>query len=105
MKTVEGEIAKLSRPSVNLDEKKIDTIIAFLKQLPKLYKAFNKEEKKDFLSWFVEKIWINDRKIADIDYTLAFDVIIRRDMVRISDVLLSMIDDVKNYYKYENQRF
>lgn len=88
LKAVEGEIAKLSRPSVNLDEKKIDTIIAFLKQLPKLYRAFNKEEKKDFLSWFVEKIWINDRKIADIDYTPAFDVVIRRDMVRISDVWL-----------------
>lgn len=88
LKVVEGEIARFNRPSVNLDEKKIDTIIAFLKQLPKLYKAFTQEEKKDFLSWFVEKIWINDRKITDIDYTPAFDVIRRRDMVRISEFWL-----------------
>jgi hypothetical protein len=88
LKVVEGELARFNRPSVNLDEKKIDTIIAFLKQLPKLYKAFTQEEKKDFLSWFVSKIWINDHKTTDIDYTPAFDVIRRRDMVRISEFWL-----------------
>ncbi len=88
LKGVEAEIAKLNKPSVNLDEEKIETIIAFLRQLPKLYKAFTETERKDFLSWFVEKIWIEDKKIVNITYTPAFDVVIRRDMVRITDAWL-----------------
>ncbi len=84
LKTVESEIAKLNKPSVNLDEQKIETIISFLRQLPKLYGAFTESEKKEFLTWFVEKIWIEDKKIVDITYTPAFDVVMRRDMVRIA---------------------
>lgn len=98
LKTVESEIAKLNKPSVNLDEQKIETIISFLRQLPKLYGAFTESEKKEFLTWFVEKIWIEDKKIVNITYTPAFDVVMRRDMVRITDAWLPRLDSNQRPY-------
>lgn len=92
LKAVEASIAKLKRPSANLDDKKIETILKFLKQLPKLWKAFNKQEKKQFLKWFVEKIWIQDKRIVEITYTEAFQACINRDMVRIRNVWLPSLD-------------
>lgn len=88
LKSIEGEIAKLKRPSANLDEKKIDTIIAFLQDLPKLWSAFQPEEKKQFLKWFVEKVWVQNRVVVGIDHTEAFQVCIDQDLVRIKSVWL-----------------
>lgn len=33
----------------------------------------------------LRKIWVEDTNIVDITYTPAFDVVMRRDMVRITD--------------------
>ncbi len=99
LKSVEADIAKLSKPSANLDDKKIDTIIKFLKQLPKLYKAFNKKEKKQFLRWFACKIWIKDKEVVNVTYTDAFKVLENLRLVRISDTWLALTDYVGNYYR------
>jgi len=85
MEKVESQIAALSKPSANLDEKKIEKIIDFLKRLPELYKAFTKPERKLFLHWLVKNIWIQGKKIVDVTYTEGFQALIDRDLVRISD--------------------
>jgi len=36
LKSIEADLAKLKRPSANLDDKKIETIISFLRDMPKL---------------------------------------------------------------------
>lgn len=58
LKGVEVQIEKLSRPSANLDEKKVEKIVAYLKQLPKLYDAFTPQERRQFLGWFVSKVHV-----------------------------------------------
>ncbi len=92
LKSVEGNLAKLKRPSANLDQKKIDTIIEFLRDLPKLYKAFNKQERKQFLKWFITKIWIDNKKIVEITHTEAFQALIDMDLVRIRELWLPRED-------------
>lgn len=86
--TVESQIEKLSKPSANMDEQKIEKIIAFLKRLPDLYKAFTKPERKQFLNWLVKKILIKGKKIDSVVYTDGFDALIQRDLVRISNTWL-----------------
>ncbi len=86
--SIDNELEKLKKPSANLDEKKADAIIAFLRKLPELYKAFTDNERKEFLKWFVEKIWIDEGKITKIDYTPGLTALIKRDLVRISDTWL-----------------
>lgn len=88
LKAVEGKISKLKKPSANLDQKKIDIIIEFLQKLPKLYKAFSPKQRKQFLKWFVKKIWISEKKIQKITYTEPFQALISLDLVRISDLWL-----------------
>lgn len=88
LKSIEADIAKLKRPSANLDDKTIETIISFLSDFPKLWSAFNPQEKKQFLKWFIQKIWIKNRRIVKIDYTEAFQACIDRDMVRIKSLWL-----------------
>lgn len=85
---VEAKIEKLNRPSSNMDEEKIETIIKFMKRLPELYEAFNKKERKQFLKWFTTKIMIKDKKIVDIAYTSGFQAMVDRDIVRISETWL-----------------
>ncbi len=92
LKAVESQIAKLKRPSANLTEEKIETIIKFLKDLPKLYKAFTKNQRKKFLKWFVKKAWIEDKNVVEITYTDAFQAVIDMDLVRITDALLPGLD-------------
>ncbi len=98
LKAVEGKIAKLKRPSANLDEQKIDTIINTLKDLPALYKSFTKNERKQFLKWFIQKIWIKNKKIIDITYTEAFQACIDMDLVRIRELWLRLMDSIRTYY-------
>lgn len=86
--TVESQIEKLSKPSANMDDQKIEKIIAFLKRLPELYKAFTKPERKQFLNWLVKKILIKGKKIDSVVYTDGFDALIQRDLVRISNTWL-----------------
>lgn len=88
LQTIEGEISKLQRPSANLDEKKIDTILGFMGRLPELWRSFNKQEKKQFLKWFVEKVWIKKKKVVDITYTEAFQAFVDMDLVRIRTLWL-----------------
>ncbi len=88
LEKVESQIAALSKPSANLDEKKIEKIIDFLKRLPELYKAFTKPERKLFLHWLVKNIWIQGKKIVDVSYTEGFQALIDRDLVRISNTWL-----------------
>lgn len=90
--TVEGQIAKLQRPSANLDQKKIDTIVSFMEKLPVLYQSFTKKQKKLFLRWFVKEIWIKDKKIQKVTYTESFEGLISLEMVRISDAWLPIVD-------------
>ncbi|MBP9820297.1 hypothetical protein KBC79_06215 [Candidatus Woesebacteria bacterium] len=71
-----------------MDEQKIEKIIAFLKRLPELYKAFTKPERKQFLNWLVKKILIKGKKIDSVVYTDGFDALIHRDLVRISNTWL-----------------
>ncbi|MCD8507458.1 recombinase family protein [Candidatus Woesebacteria bacterium] len=89
---VEAKIEKLNRPSNNMDEEKIETIIKFMKRLPELYDAFNKKERKQFLKWFTTKIMIKDKKIVDITYTPGFQAMVDRDIVRISETWLPRVD-------------
>jgi site-specific DNA recombinase len=92
LKAVEAKIEKLSQPSANLDEDKIEKIITFMKRLPELYEAFTKTEKRQFLRWFAQKIWIEDKKVVEITYTEGFQALIDRDLVRISETWLPDLD-------------
>jgi len=87
-KSIEADLVKLKKPSANLTDKKIETIIKFLRELPKLYKAFNKKEKKQFLRWFIEKVWIKDKKLDGFDHTEPFKVLTDLRLVRITDLWL-----------------
>ncbi len=96
LKAVESKIEKLSRPSANLDDDKIEKIITFMKRLPELYEAFTKPEKRQFLRWFAQKIWIEDKKIVEITYTDGFQALVDRDLVRISETWLPLLDSFHN---------
>ena len=65
-----------------------DTIIDFVQKLPQLYTAFTKKQRKQFLKWFVKKIWIKQKKIKKIDYTEPFQALVDLNLVRISDLWL-----------------
>ena len=96
LQVIEGEIAKLQRPAANLDEKKIDTILGFMGRLPELWRSFNRQEKKQFLKWFVEKVWIKEKKIVDIAYTEAFQAFMDMDLVRIRTLWLALVNIFKD---------
>lgn len=98
LKAVEAKIEKLSQPSANLDEDKIEKIITFMKRLPELYEAFTKTEKRQFLRWFAQKIWIEDKKIVEITYTEGFQALIDRDLVRISETWLTVIEEIRECF-------
>ena len=85
LKSIEADLAKLKRPSANLDDKKIETIISFLRDMPKLWKAFNLREKKQFMRWFVKTVWVQKKRIVGIDYTNGFQACVDRDLVRIKN--------------------
>ncbi len=101
---VEAKIEKLNQPSSNMDEEKIETIIKFIKRLPELYDAFNKKERKQFLKWFTTKIMIKDKKIVDIAYTPGFQAMVDRDIVRISETWLPLVDSFLNH-EFESNKF
>lgn len=83
LKAIEADLAKLKRPSANLDDKKIEVIISFLRDMPKLWGAFNPQEKKQFMRWFVKTVWVQKKQLVGIDYTDGFQDCIDRDLVRI----------------------
>lgn len=88
LKGIETQLEKLSKPSVNMDQTKVEKIVAYLKQLPQLYAAFTPEERRQFLTWFVSKVKIKDKNIEAIEYTEAFQAVITRDLVRITNTWL-----------------
>jgi hypothetical protein len=92
LKAIEADLAKLKRPSANLDDKKIETIISFLRDMPKLWRAFNPQEKKQFMRWFVKTVWVKSKKIVKIDYTDGFQACIDRNLVRIRNLWLPRVD-------------
>jgi len=105
LKSIEADLVKLKKPSANLTDKKIETIIKFLRELPKLYKAFNKKERKQFLRWFVEKVWIKDKKLDGFDHTEPFKVLTDLRLVRITDLWLARWDDFRTTKLLEHIKY
>lgn len=102
LKAVEAQIEKLNKPSANLDDQKIEKIVSFLKRLPELYEVFTKPERKQFLNWLITKIWIKDKKIVGVDYTEGFEALLNRDLVRISNTWLAVMNEIRTFSCPEN---
>jgi hypothetical protein len=54
--------------------------------------------KKQFLRHFIQKIWVRDKKIVDMECPDAFQILLQRDLVRIRDMLLGLVDKVRTYF-------
>jgi hypothetical protein len=74
---------------MNLDQETVETIVEFLKCLPEPYQAFDPKERKQFLQWFVSKVWIKGREIVQVDYTQGFEAVCSLDLVRIKRTWLT----------------
>lgn len=89
---VNSQVAELKKPSSQLTDRDVDRIIEVLGMLDKLYESLNFHQKRQFLRHFIQKIWVKDKKIADIEHPEAFKILLERDLVRIRDMWLANQD-------------
>ncbi len=94
LKQIEKQVKELSKPSNNLNDSEIDKIIWGFSQIGKLYKALSDTEKKQFLHYFIKKVYVDckESKIVNVELVEDFETLISRDFVRISSNWLPRVD-------------
>ena len=86
MEQVEKSLKNLEKPSNNLTNAEVDKIIWGLQHLEELYSALITPQKKQFLKFFITKVYVNceNSEIVDYDLVEEFEILLSRDLVRIS---------------------
>jgi len=95
LKQVEMQIAQAKNPRARLLYKDIDEIVAFVQSFDQVYLSFNRVRKRQFLEALISKIWIKDKKIVDIEYSDSWQMILDKDLVRISSNWLAIRDLIR----------
>ena len=92
----------LSQFTSVLDDNKIEKIITFLRDMPKLWGAFDLLAKKQFMRWFIKTVWVQQKKVVGIDYTDGLQDCINRDLVRIKTNWLPRYDSNVRHPRYKS---
>ena len=82
----------LSQFTSVLDDNKIEKIITFLRDMPKLWGAFDLLAKKQFMRWFIKTVWVQQKQVVGIDYTDGFQGCVDHNLVRIKMDWLPRVD-------------
>ena len=100
LQQVEAQVEHYQKPSAHIKHKDIDRIIEVMGTIGKLYGAFTKKQKKQFLKHFINKIWVNDeREICKLDWTEPFEILLSHDLVRIRDKWLRTLNEIRTFFK------
>lgn len=83
---VEKQLKEVAAPSNKLNSTEIDKIIYGLGRLHEIYEVLNKTQRKQFLKFFIKKVFVDcsENKIKDFELVEEFETLISRDLVRIS---------------------
>lgn len=94
LKQVEKQLADLGKPSNNLTNSEVDRIIWGMGRMKEIYLALDKPDKKRFLKFFIKKIFIDpaENKIKDYELVKEFEMLISKDLVRITSNWLPRLD-------------
>jgi site-specific DNA recombinase len=94
MKQVEEQLKALDTPSSNLKDADVEKVIKGLGQMGDIYKALTKNQKKQFLKYFVRKVFVDcsENKIADYELVPEFETVLSKDLVRIKFNWLPRLD-------------
>ena len=94
MRQVEQNLLSLGKPSNNLKDDEIDKIITGLRQLGEIYKVLDVARRKQFLRFFIKKAFVDSKesKIVNFELVPEFEMLLSRDLVRISSNWLPRVD-------------
>lgn len=93
LKQVENQLATLEKPSNHLKDAEIQKVLYGMAHMGDLYTSFNPIQKKQFLKFFIEKVYLDKvRGIVDIKLIPEFEELISGDLVRISSNWLPRVD-------------
>ncbi len=93
LKQVEAQIKDLDKPSTNLKDSEIEKIINGLRHIGNLYDAMNKQQRKQFLRFFISKAFLEkERIITSFEFVPEFEALVSRDLVRIRSNWLPRVD-------------
>ena len=94
LKQIDGQLKELDRPSNNLKKSEIDKIIWGMGRLGEIYEALDKPQRKQFLKFFIKKVYIDcsENKIVDFELVPELEALLSQDSVRISSNWLPRVD-------------
>jgi site-specific DNA recombinase len=95
LKSVEDQISQSKCSGKKLKKEDIGTILNFVKSLGKIYISLDHNKKKLFIKLLISKIFVKEKKISNVLYTPTFQMIVDKDLVRISTNWLPLRDLIR----------
>lgn len=94
MKQVEDQLKLLERPANDLKDSEIEKVISGLGKLNVIYSTLNALQKKQFLKYFIRKVFVDitEKKVVQYDLVPEFEALISGNFVRISFNWLPRVD-------------
>ncbi len=105
LKSVEEQITQAKHSGIKLKKNDIEKILNFIQTLEKTYQSLDPDRKKLFLKLFIAKIFVREKSISGVEYTPVFQMIIEKDLVRISTDWLRIRDLIRTLEKLINPAF
>lgn len=94
MKQVENQLKEIDKPSSNLKSGEIEKIIWGMGRMGEIYQALNITQKKQFLKFFIKKVFVDcsENRIKDYELVEEFKTLLSGDLARISSNWLPRVD-------------
>ena len=94
LQQIEKQLKELEKPSSNFKSNEIDKIIYGMGRMGEVYKALDKTQRKQFLKFFIKKVFVDcsEGKIRNYELVEEFETLLSRDLVRISSNWLPRVD-------------
>ena len=99
LKSIEDQISQSKCSGKKLKKEDIGKILNFVKSLDKIYVSLDHNKKKLFIKLLISKIFVKEKKISDVAYTPTFQMIVDKDLVRISTNWLPIRDLIRTIEK------
>ncbi len=91
---VDDQLKLLEKPSSNLKDSEIEKVVWGLGQLGRIYEVLPKSQKKQFLRYFITKVFVDcaEDKIVQYELVPEFEALVSGNLVRISSYWLPGLD-------------